>query len=219
MEDIFIRKENRLSRPEGIFTVKEVISSTPAVIQRHILFIHAWSGCDATSAIFSYGKMYIMEMLNRISVVQNLSIVVDAPADENASAGLRLFCLLYGGTKTDTLTSLRYARYVTMTVTSNKVEPQQLPPTKRVAHYHSLSVHLQVVRWTILSNDMLKAKAWGWKMRNNSICPVLTDLDAEPAKVQQYIRCMCKSTGKNPCGTHNATVRKRTIVQLQGYDH
>ena len=53
--------------------------------------------------------MYLMEMLNRVSVVQNLSIVVDAPADENASAGLQLFCLLYCGTKTDTLTSLRYA--------------------------------------------------------------------------------------------------------------
>ena len=96
LEDIFIRKENRLSRPETIFTVKEVISSIPAVIQMHIMFIHAWSGCDTNSATFSHGKMCLMEMLNRVSVVQNLSIVVDAPADEIASAGLRLFCLLYG---------------------------------------------------------------------------------------------------------------------------
>ena len=49
-----------------------------------------------------------MEMLNRVSMVQNLSIVVDAPADEITSAGLRLFCPLYGETKTDTPTSLRY---------------------------------------------------------------------------------------------------------------
>ena len=106
-----------------------------------------------------------MEMLNRVSVVQNLSIVVDNPADEIGSAGL--FCPLYGGTEMDTLTSLSYAWYMSMMVTSSKVEPQQLPPTEHAAHYHSLSVYLQVVRWTVLSNDMLQAKEW--KMGNNSL--------------------------------------------------
>ena len=42
-------------------------------------------------------------------------------ADVLGFAGLRLFCLLYGGTKTDTLTSLRYERYMTMMAKSNKV--------------------------------------------------------------------------------------------------
>ena len=104
-----------------------------------------------------------------ISSIQNLSIVVDDPADEIGSAGLRLFCPLYGGTEMDTLTSLRYAWYMSMMVTSSKVEPQQLPPTEHAAHYHSLSVYLQVVRWTVLSNDMLQAKEW--KMGNNSLSP------------------------------------------------
>ena len=49
MEDIFIRKESTLSTP---------------VIQRHILLIHACSGCDTTSATFGHGKMYLMKMLN-----------------------------------------------------------------------------------------------------------------------------------------------------------
>ena len=124
MDDIFIRKE---SRPGEMISVKEAISSIPVVIQRHILLIHAWSGCDTTSATFGHGKLYLMKMLNRVPEVQNLSTIVsdrDAPAGEVGSAGLRLFCLLYGGTKTDTLTSLRYARYVTMMAKSNKVAPQ-----------------------------------------------------------------------------------------------
>ena len=58
--------------------------------------------------------MYLMEMFNyMVSEVQNLPSIVsdrDDPADEVGSAGLRLFCLLCCGTKTDTLTSLRYAR-------------------------------------------------------------------------------------------------------------
>ena len=68
--------------------------------------------------------MYLMKMLNRVPEVQNLSTIVsdrDAPTDEVGYAGLRLFCLLYGGTKTDTLTSLRFAKYMTMMAKSNKV--------------------------------------------------------------------------------------------------
>ena len=65
-----------------------------------------------------------MKMLDRVPEVQNLSTIVsdrDAPTDEVGYAGLRLFCLLYGGTNTDTLTSLRYAKYMTMMAKSNKV--------------------------------------------------------------------------------------------------
>ena len=68
-----------------------------------------------------------MEMLNRVSEVQNLPSLVsdrDALADEIGSAGLRLFCLLCGGTKTDTLISLRYARDKAMVAKSNKVLPR-----------------------------------------------------------------------------------------------
>ena len=214
MEDIFIRKESRLSTPGEMISMKEATSSIPVVIQRHILLIHAWSGCDTTSATFGHGKMYLMKMLNWVPEVQNLSTIVsdrDAPADEVGYAGLRPFCLLYGGTKTDTLTSLHYARYMTMMAKSNKVMPQRLPPTERAAHYHSLRVHLQVIRWTVLSNDMLQANEWGWKMTNNFLCPVMTDLDAAPAKFLQFIRCMCKSTGKNPCGTKQCSCHKNGL--------
>ena len=152
MEDIFIRKESRLSMPGEMISMTDATSSIPVVIQRHILLIHAWSGCVTTSATFDHGKVYLMKMLNWVPEVQNLSTIVsdrDAPADEVGYAGLRLFCLLYGGTKTDTLTSLRYARYMTMMAKSNKVMPQRLPPTERATHYHSLRVHFQVGRWTV----------------------------------------------------------------------
>ena len=127
-----------------------------------------------------------MKMLNWVPEVQNFPTIVsdrDSPVDEVGYAELRLFCLLYGGTKMDTLTSLRYSRYMTMMAKSNKVMPHRLPPTERAAHYHSLRVHFQVVGWTVLSNAMLQANEWGWQMANNSLCPVMTDLDAAPAKV------------------------------------
>ena len=215
MEDIFIRKESRLTRPGEMISMKEATSSIPVVIQRHVLLIHAWRGCDTTSATLGHGKMYLTKMLNRVPEVQNVSTIVsdrDAPANEVGYAGLRLFCLLYSGTKTDTLTSLRYARYMTMMAKSNKVVPQRLPQTECAAHYHNLGVHLHVVRWTVLSNGMLQANEWGWKMANNSLCLVLTDLVAATAKVLQFIRCMCKSTGKNTCGTKQCSCHKNGLI-------
>ena len=94
MEDIFIRKESRLSRPGEMISMKEATSSIAVVIQRHILLIHACSGCDTTSATFGHGKMHLMKMLNWVPEVQNLSPIVsdrDAPADEVGYAGLRVF--------------------------------------------------------------------------------------------------------------------------------
>ena len=79
---------------------------------------------------------------------------------------------------------------------SNKVVPQLLPPTERLTHYHRLHVYLQVIRWTVLGNDMLQAREWGLKMGNYSLCVVMTNQDAESEKVLQFIWCMtlCSST-------------------------
>ena len=57
MEDIFIRKESRLSTPGEMISMKDATSSIPVVILRHILLIHAWSGCDTTYATFGHGKI------------------------------------------------------------------------------------------------------------------------------------------------------------------
>ena len=142
----------------------EDTSSKSLVIQRHIMFIHAWSTWDTTSATCGHGKMYLREVLNRVSEIQNLPSIVsdrDALADEIGSVELRLFCLLYGGTTTYTLTSLRYARDMAMVAKSNKIVPQWLPPTERLTHYHRLHVYPQLIRCTVLGNDMFQAREWG----------------------------------------------------------
>ena len=69
MEDIFIRKESRLSTPGEMISMKDSTSSIPVVMQRYILLIHAWSACDTPSATFGQGKMYLMTMLNRVPEV------------------------------------------------------------------------------------------------------------------------------------------------------
>ena len=76
MEYIFIRKESRLSTPGEMISMKDATSSLPVVNQMHILLIVAWSGCDTTSATFGHRKRYLMNMLNRVPEVQNLSTII-----------------------------------------------------------------------------------------------------------------------------------------------
>ena len=213
MGDIFIRKESMLSTPGEMISMKDATSSIPVVIQRHILLIHTWIGCDTTSATFWSWKdvsrenvepgTWSTELVHHCKWSRR-----DVPADEVGYAGLRLFCLLYGGTKTDTLTSLRYARYMTMMAKSNKVVPKRLPPTERAEHYQSFRVHFQVVRWTVLSNDMIQANEWGWKMANNSLSPRWPTWMRHPQRSYSSFDVCANQQARTPVERNSAPVTK-----------
>ena len=42
---------------------------------------------------------------------------------------------------------------------------------------------------------------WGWKTTDPGLKSVKIDLDTAPEKLLQFIRCKCKLSSKNPCGT------------------
>ena len=161
----------------------------PAQVWKRVLVIHAWSGCDTTSATFGHGKTTLLK------TTQDLSDIVgghDKSQEEVSNAGLGLFRCMYGANAHDTLTSLRYARYMQVVAKGSTTEPQRPPSTERAAYFHSLHVHLQVVRWRTVNNDELDHNAWGWKKENGSVCPTMTDLDAAPSKVLNLSHCKCK---------------------------
>ena len=126
-------------------------------------------------------------------------------------AGIQLLCHLYGGKETDTLTTLRHARYMAMIAPCATLEPQWLPPTERAAHFHSLRVHLQVVRWQHLDNTSLNECEWGWKLEDGCMVPIMTDLDAAPTDVLKFIRCKCKASGRNHCTNNLCSCRKNGL--------
>ncbi len=78
-----------------------------------------------------------------------------ATQEEIACAGCQVFLNLYGGKATDSLTSLRYSKFMEMMSNGKVLEPERLPPTERAAFFHSLRVHYQVVVWTQPSDDKL----------------------------------------------------------------
>ena len=73
-------------------------------IKEHLLFIHAWSGCDSTSTTFGKAKLTFMKLLKKSWKLQNVSdIMNDYWATENdvgeaAVAALRLIVDMWNQT-------------------------------------------------------------------------------------------------------------------------
>ena len=193
----------------------DLVTKAGDVITSHLLFLHAWSGCDTTSATFGQGKTSLMKRFKESKELQQISSLMSentTTAEQIGKAGMRLFVITYGGKQEDSLNSLRYIKFMEM-VSSSKtsVDPQKLPPTERAAHYHSLRVHLQVLIWKKLSNNDLDPKQWGWKLEGSVFTPVMTDLDAGPKSLLQFVRCKCKISTRNPCGTNVCSCRKNGL--------
>ena len=72
-----------------------------------------------------------------------------ATAEQIGKAGTRLYVIKYGGRQEDSLNSLRYIKFMEMVKAS---------PYRKSSTFHSLRVHLQVIIWKELSNNILDPK-------------------------------------------------------------
>ena len=78
-------------------------------LREHILIIHAFSGCDTTSAPFGKGKTSFLYMLKKNEKLKQISEEmngVSADRDAIGNAGIEAFRIIYGGSVNDTLSKL-----------------------------------------------------------------------------------------------------------------
>ena len=96
-------------RSKATFDIKSSLSDQSHLTKPYLLVVHAWTGCDTTSAIHSKGKT---SLLKKLETSKHLRDLMDVLSDKNADqvevgdAGIELFLNLYGGK--DTLSKLRY---------------------------------------------------------------------------------------------------------------
>ena len=86
--------------------------------------LHAFGGCDTTSAIIGHGKGNVLCKWNSKCSARNCISVMQDPGASIAAvseAGQRLMVLLYGGTPTDTLNHLHYSHYCKLSVSGCKI--------------------------------------------------------------------------------------------------
>ncbi|GBO28443.1 hypothetical protein AVEN_103963-1 [Araneus ventricosus] len=173
-------------------------------IADNILFLHAMSGCDTTSALFNYGKVKFVQTLknnpNLLKVIQifkNPDITPEAVVD----AGNRFLVALYGypvtASDTPSLNNVRYKCYMKSSFNKSS-NMASLPPTEAAAHQHSLRVYHQIQHW--LGNKK-RPEDWGWERTISGLQPVKTLQPPAPDSILRKISCKCKKgcTGNCSC--------------------
>ena len=79
-------------------------------IREHILFAHAFSGCDTTSAQFGKGKNSFLTLISKNKALQLVSdIMSDVWAEQNeiGEAAIKAFQIMYSGKDNESLCKLR----------------------------------------------------------------------------------------------------------------
>ncbi|KAI4478910.1 hypothetical protein M0802_014479 [Mischocyttarus mexicanus] len=169
-------------------------------IKHLIAFIHAFSGCDCTSAFFNKSKMKLVKMLlnNRILALYAANFYIDnVSANIIEEAGKQIIINLYGGEKY-TNTNLDTLRYTLFKNESKKkhFNLASLPPTDSAANFHCRRVYCQVQQW--LGNQIDETN-WGWKIVNDMLEPIQTNDPLIPETLLLDISCKCKVKCEETC--------------------
>ena len=79
MANILVRSEYTIKGSKQLKHIKEPISMLRVTVLQHLLFIHAFGGCDTTSAIHDKGKGAILRLIKKSKKPQQLSAVFNKP--------------------------------------------------------------------------------------------------------------------------------------------
>ena len=106
-------------------------------IWRHILFIHAISGCDTTSRLYGIGKgLTLKNFVSDTHFREHVKVFDSLPAskEEIVKAGEQVIVCLYNWKPEEGLDGLRFRRYCEKVSTgTSQIQPQSLSPTSAAA--------------------------------------------------------------------------------------
>jgi hypothetical protein len=166
---------------------------------QRLLVVHAMGGCDTTSAIFGHGKGTVYDCISKNSSLHNDCMILQsssASADDVCNAGVRLMIAIYGGKPCDSLTSLRYAGYCSMSL-SRRFHADKLPPSKDATRTQAKRVHYQALVRTTLGETHVKATDWGWREDNGQLVPIHLEGTIAPEQMLNFVHCSCRSNCKS----------------------
>ncbi len=137
MADVYFLSEARKSQKKGllVWKIHNLVMKAGEAVIPHLLFVHAWSGCDTVSAIFGQGKTNLLKKLKESEELKDISVLMSDPqatAEQIGEGGIRVLISMYGGKCRDSLTGLRYAKFMEMVASSRtSLNPKKHPPTER----------------------------------------------------------------------------------------
>lgn len=200
-KDIKMLKPGMKNRPDKIYSscgLQKVLGD----MSRHILFLHAVTGCDTTSAPFRKGKKNAFQKLKSNAALRERMEIFNCSSssvEDVTMAGEEFILAMYGVKPGSSLDMARYRTYL-KTVSKQRINANfnlaALPPTSAAAKQHSLRVFHQVQQWRGVD---LPPTEWGWKVENGGLRPVTTLKEAAPTHILHLISCNCKSGCERNC--------------------
>ena len=124
-----------------------------------IMFLHAFTGCDSTSRIYSIGKKSALGKLLKCETTLQASstgfILKNQTRTMIAQLGSQAMVCLFGGSAGASLAEFRLEMFTKKVVTAKSfVTPERLPPTSSATRFHSLRVYYQLMVWSGLDGGM-----------------------------------------------------------------
>jgi 5'-3' exonuclease len=206
--DIHFRPEPKKGAEVRCMGVNSIKHKLGVQVCRHILFVHAFLGCDTTSRVFGIGKAAGFKLIQDSEAFREQAEVFRskrATKDDIITAGEKAMAIVYKWNPSDSLDVVRYRRFQALVTTRNKaVLPNMLPPTSAATKYHSLRVYHQVQEW---QGNTLNAEDWGWKLSDGTFKPVISDRAPAPQSLLTLVWCACKSG----CGTLRCSCRRHGL--------
>lgn len=151
-EEVYMLKPGRTQAEQEVWSVKHIQESLQG-FHKYLLFYHAFSGCDTTSAFFRKGKKIAWNTLKKCN--ETFLNSVQAFYQENASVdclaeiGDEFVRRMYGAKDGIPLTKLRhqlYQRTIAKQALTADFDLAVLPPAACSTRQHCLRVYYQVCK-------------------------------------------------------------------------
>ena len=185
-----------------VFDIKN-LQSAVGECKDSLLFLHAVTGCDTTSALYNQGKKKTYKLLKEhTGLAKDVSIfnMSQAAKKDVISAGEKSLLHLYGASDFTSLDTFRYYAYI-RAIAKKSVKDSfnlaTLPPTSAAAKQHILRTYLQVQQWIV---NELEPTDWGWRVYMDTLIPVPTDQPPAPERLLNLVSCKCKTGCSRGCG-------------------
>ncbi|GBN76447.1 hypothetical protein AVEN_147681-1 [Araneus ventricosus] len=205
-DNVYFLKPGKEKIGEKIFSPHTALEKT---IADNILFVHAMSGCDATSVLFNYSKIKFVQTLKNnphltkvIEIFKSPNITPEAVVDARNRFLVASFGYPISASDTPSLNNVRYKCYMTSSFSksSNMVS---LHPTEAAAQKHSLRVYHQIQNW--LGNKR-RPEDWGWERTISGLQLVKTLKPPAPDCILRKISNKCKKGCTGNCSCRKATL-------------
>jgi len=177
--------------------VSEMSQSLTPVACSALLGLHAFSGCDSTSAFRGKGKIKPIKILLKSAEFQEaFSALGDSwngPIDSVLEVIEVFVCAMYGNTRVKTVNELRYVIMQRKCggekglTKSSAFDLSSLPPCHNVLMQHTKRANYQVAIWkrahVAQPSVPMPTEGHGWTVKDGVMQPLWTDKDVLPEEL------------------------------------